>query len=267
MTGRTAPDRLVRTLGLPPAAVARLRGIPTQRHEPVIPPERVRDDLREHSAQNPASAAETLLPRAHLPSTASPLCSGPEDGYLVEPLPLATVDTVTRLPAPDAVVVLDAVVARLMTDGLAERDARAQLLTWLGHVPTIRRRSLLAQRLDFADPRAESPGESLSRWRIHELGFVAPELQTTVSSDAGRARLDFEWREAGVAGEFDGRLKYGADSGLSGEEAADAVYAEKLREDAIRRTGRVVVRWGWEQLQQPDELARRLTRAGVPRRR
>lgn len=68
MTGRTAPERLVRTLGLPPAAVARLRGIPTQRHEPVIPPERVRDDLREHSAQNPASAAETLLPRVHLPA-------------------------------------------------------------------------------------------------------------------------------------------------------------------------------------------------------
>lgn len=266
MTGRTAPERVVRRLGLPPAAVERLQGIPTQRHEPVIPPHHTRDDLREHTTQNPVSAAETLIPRVRLPRTASPVCSGPDDGYLVEPLELAAVDTVTRLPAPDAVVVLDAVMARLVADGLPEGDARARLVSWFGHVRAPRRRTLLSERTDFADPRAESPGESLSRWRIHELGFVAPELQTTVSLDTGRARLDFEWPDVGVVGEFDGRLKYGADPSLSGREAADAVYAEKLREDAIRRTGRDVVRWGWAQLQEPDQLAQRLSRAGVPRR-
>jgi hypothetical protein len=41
-----------------------------------------------------------------------------------------------------------------------------------------KRGAVRAERdIDFASPLASSPGESLSRVPMHELGFPAPELQ------------------------------------------------------------------------------------------
>jgi len=51
-------------------------------------------------------------------------------------------------------------------------------------------------------------------------------------------------------GEFDGRVGYGR-LVRPGQSPADAVYEEKLREDAIRDTGRQVVRWTWPELDRP----------------
>lgn len=48
---------------------------------------------------------------------------------------------------------------------------------------------------------------------------------------------------------------------LPGQTAGDVVYAEKLREDALRDLGWQVVRWGWADLRDPAELRRRLERA------
>ncbi|RIJ77083.1 hypothetical protein D1871_08990 [Nakamurella silvestris] len=46
-----------------------------------------------------------------------------------------------------------------------------------------------------------------------------------------------------------------------GEDAGDAVFREKLREDRMRETGRAVIRWVWEDLDHPAALVRRLRRA------
>ena len=43
-----------------------------------------------------------------------------------------------------------------------------------------------------------------------------------------------------------------------GRSAGDAVYAEKLREDAIRAQGFAVVRWTWADLADFERVARRL---------
>lgn len=174
-----------------------------------------------------------------------------------EPLPLALVDTVPRMPFDRAVVVLDAALRGTDTRAGISRD---QLAVMELRVKWTKPRLFAWQRaLSFADPLSESVGESVSRVRISELGFEAPTLQSVMNVNGTAYRLDFCWEDAGVVGEFDGWMKY-RDSG------AEALRAEKIREDAIRSTGLTVVRWYWEDLQNPEGLRRKLLRAGVPLR-
>ncbi|WP_164863457.1 type IV toxin-antitoxin system AbiEi family antitoxin domain-containing protein [Agromyces sp. LHK192] len=119
----------------------------------------------------------------------------------------------------------------------------------------------------FADPLAENAGESLSRVVIHELGFEAPELQVRFEEVFdGAAVVDFLWRRLRRIGEFDGRLKYTRSRAISGRDAGSVVFREKQREDALRRLGFGVVRWGWSTLHDPAGFAARLRAAGVPQR-
>jgi hypothetical protein len=61
----------------------------------------------------------------------------------------------------------------------------------------------------FADARAESPLESISRLRMREHGVPAPEPQVEIWIDGRFAgRVDFYWDEYGVIGEADGWGKY-----------------------------------------------------------
>jgi hypothetical protein len=61
-------------------------------------------------------------------------------------------------------------------------------------------------------------------------------------------------------GEFDGSEKYGQPL-KPGKTAADAVFEEKRREDALRDLGWQIVRWIWQDLYHPEDLRRRLERA------
>ncbi|MBA3529941.1 MAG: hypothetical protein H0T91_11670 [Propionibacteriaceae bacterium] len=73
-------------------------------------------------------------------------------------------------------------------------------------------------------------------------------------------RSDFCWEETRTLGEFDGKIKYGRLL-KPGQNPSDVVFAEKLREDALRDLGWQVVRWIWEDLARPRALAERLERA------
>jgi hypothetical protein len=112
------------------------------------------------------------------------------------------------------------------------------------------------------DPRSESPGESVSRVRLHEDGLPAPELQQDIYDENGRfiARVDFCWKERRTIGEFDGKIKYGK-LRKPGQSLEDAIYAEKLREDAIRDLGWQVVRWIWADLYRRGVIRDRVLRA------
>ena len=114
----------------------------------------------------------------------------------------------------------------------------------------------------LADGACESPGESLSRARMHEHGLPAPVLQRELFDDRGFvARVDFWWPDHGVVGEFDGKVKYG---GAGGE----ALWREKLREDRLRSLVRAVARWTWQDAMRGGPMADTLHRAGVrPRAR
>ncbi|MFJ4158797.1 hypothetical protein [Microbacterium testaceum] len=119
--------------------------------------------------------------------------------------------------------------------------------------------------LEFADGRAERPGESISRIRLDELGFTSPSLQVAVDGPRGKTYwLDFGLDEANAWGEFDGKVKYRELADASGHSSREVVEAEKRREDWIRgTTGRTVVRWGWEHISDAATLGRRLAAFGV----
>ncbi|QGW25630.1 MULTISPECIES: type IV toxin-antitoxin system AbiEi family antitoxin domain-containing protein [unclassified Dietzia] len=114
--------------------------------------------------------------------------------------------------------------------------------------------------VDFADPRAESPGESLSRCVMRRCRDVpAPRLQHRYFSSGGRpvARTDFSWGDGALAGEFDGRTKYSR-CAAGGEDPGEVVWREKQREDRLRALGVVVVRWVWDDLYAPNRFERLL---------
>ena len=74
----------------------------------------------------------------------------------------------------------------------------------------------------------------------------APVLQEAFYDERGKIGVvDFWWPDCKLVGEFDGRGKYLRDEYLSGRSTADAVLAEKAREDRLRALGLTIVRWDW----------------------
>lgn len=181
------------------------------------------------------------------------------DGRACTTVARTAADLIRVLSPGDAVALGDAA----LRAGLS-RDALDRILRdctgWRGVARARRLATLL-------DERSESVGESRSRLVLHELGLPPPLLQYEVRHGARLVgRADFAWRQQWTLGEFDGRVKYGRLL-RPGQTAADAVYDEKLREDALRDAGWQVVRWVWADLDHPDELRDRLLRAFARGRR
>ena len=116
--------------------------------------------------------------------------------------------------------------------------------------------------LAAADPRSESPGETLTRELILRLKIRLPEPQVEVTSRAGRHRLDFAWKEEKVALEFDGKLKY-----FDFQPTDEVLFQERLREKALTEEGWLFVRIEWKDLFREQEFKNRVLRAlsGRPR--
>lgn len=118
---------------------------------------------------------------------------------------------------------------------------------------------------EFADGRAQLPGESVSRYRLHQLGFRDVELQVQVTGvDGDQYFLDFGFRRSRKFGEFDGEGKYLEPGLRTAPTAADAVLAEKRREDDVRGvTGWGLARWGHAHIDTARTLGRRLGAFGI----
>ena len=167
--------------------------------------------------------------------------------------PARTVLDIARLMSTaDGVAAADAALRRGLTTR-AELRAVADRLA--GHVGVARARRVV----DLADERSESPGESWSAVVIDDLGLPRPERQEAFRDDTGLiGRADFWWPEHGVVGEFDGRVKYGR-SNPSGRPPEEVLWAEKGREDRLRRRVAAVARWTIDELRHPAALRRVLT--------
>lgn len=181
------------------------------------------------------------------------------DGIPVTSVARTVVDLARTLPVDQAVIAGDSALRMYPDTALSLPDALAAGRARQG-IAKARR------TVDLLDGRSESPGESLSRLRIHTAGLPAPALQHVLRTDSGVfvARPDFFWKDAGVVGEFDGRGKYGSDEPGS---TAETVHREKLREDAIRSLGYEVVRWTWRELFEFDAVRARLDDAAGRARR
>ncbi len=177
------------------------------------------------------------------------------DGVKVTNVARTVVDCARTLSREAAVVLADAALERKLVTVGALDD---QLVRAARRVGIRQARWVVA----FADARSESPGESISRLRIHQFRLPTPDLQVKVRNEKGLlvARCDFGWEDAGTVGEFDGRSKYGRHL-RPGESAADAVYREKRREDRIRGCRKEVVRWAWPDCESFGLIADQLRRA------
>lgn len=177
------------------------------------------------------------------------------------------IDVASASPFARAVATADAALWRAhRLEGLPSverlRDEWALQLDHRGAGPG----SARARRVvEFADYRADRPGESLSRAAMAILGAPPPELQFEIVGVSGRRWVtDFGWPELGIVGEFDGRMKYTDPRYLKGRTAEQAVHDEKLREDDIRPRVRGFGRWDWTTALSLDLMARKLRAIGVP---
>lgn len=107
----------------------------------------------------------------------------------------------------------------------------------------------------FADGLRESVGESRCAVVLTMSGLIL-DAQIEIRDATGHlvGRVDFIVRGTNVIVEFDGRMKYD-----SGDPAV--LWAEKKREDALRRLGYVVVRLTWADLERPGAAAAKVRSA------
>ncbi|MFF1571750.1 hypothetical protein ACFVWR_03320 [Leifsonia sp. NPDC058292] len=189
--------------------------------------------------------------------------------WLVTSVARTLSDIARHSPFVSAVAALDHGLKATVTasDGSVHQGAeKEELLDGLRADENARGRARALAAISFADPLAESPGESLSRVQIHRLGFAPPLLQSRVErGDGGSDHPDFEWERA--YGEFDGFAKYARPEYTQGRPAAEIVWNEKRREDRLRKHGKAVARWTWEDAWNPPRLRSILLAAGVEQTR
>ena len=102
------------------------------------------------------------------------------------------------------------------------------------------------QAAAFSRYEAESAAESRSRVTMMRIGIEPPVLQVEVRDRFGFAgRLDFGFLRGRAGGEVDGEKKYRL-AALAPTGAANAVIAEKWREDRVRQL-EALARWGWRE--------------------
>ncbi|MBI5161614.1 MAG: hypothetical protein HY996_09415 [Micrococcales bacterium] len=188
----------------------------------------------------------------------------PDEIVIVEGFPVTTlartVVDVARTARPR--------VGLVMADHLLARDSspgRQDLLRELERLAGSSGLRRARQIIEFADGRAGSPGETVSRLCFWTIGAPMPQLQVPFSDTFGLIGIvDFWWPEFGLIGEFDGRVKYQRSEFLAGRSAAEAVIDEKRREDRLRALGPRVLRWGWDEATNPELMRRILLGSGLP---
>lgn len=165
-----------------------------------------------------------------------------------------TVDEARRLPFDRAVAVVDA--------ALKAGSTQQTLLAASGSLGRAHGIAKAQRAIRFGAAASGSVGESLSRVFLERAGFPSPILQYEVVNQHGEvvAVCDFAWEAEGVIGEFDGAIKY---KGVlrPGEPPERALLREKARESAIRDADWIVVRWTFEDLAHPEQLAVRIRNA------
>lgn len=176
------------------------------------------------------------------------------DGIAVTTLARTAADLARTAPHGWGVIVCDAALAM----GLSRQELT---VTLEGHS---RLRGIVRARtiVEFADPRSESPAESMSRANMARAGVAAPELQFEIHDNNGEfiARTDFCWPALLLVGEVDGLVKY--NDLLTPDQAVGSVFmAEKRREEMIRQQGFWVVRWDWGIASDHRRLGQLLRRA------
>lgn len=190
------------------------------------------------------------------------------EGMLCTAPALTVADVARTTPFATGVCVADAALRKVAYVSNGDyRHARAEEFGGLA-LGLARRRvrgvSRATRVLDFADGRAQLPGESVSRIHLVTLGFAPPRLQVPVPGPFGMFWIDFGLDDVGAFGEFDGKGKYRDELLRSGRTIAEVIEAEKQREDWVRgTTQRRLARWGGEHIGSARALGVRLASFGI----
>ena len=116
-----------------------------------------------------------------------------------------------------------------------------------------------------ADPRADSPLESMSRYHLDRLGFRVSIQVPVPARYGGYYYLDFDFEGLNVFGECDGKYKYTDPALLGGKSAAERVYTDKRRTDWIEATiQKRPIHWGWPDVDTTRRFGLQLRAFGVP---
>lgn len=171
------------------------------------------------------------------------------EGLPITDLTRTVVDCVTTMHPLGGLVVADWALGR----GLDRAEA-VRLLA--GRRRGVRRARLL---LDLAEGQVDPPWETWLRYVAVRAGLPRPRTQLRVDTRAGRFFVDVAWQDHGVLAEFDGRIKYRDGTFGPGYDAEQALFDEKVREDAItERLGVRPLRFVARNARDPDGVARRL---------
>jgi very-short-patch-repair endonuclease len=201
-------------------------------------------------------------------TAAVPVTMGHRGGLLARPATLSPAELdhwfgapVTKLPRTlvdlarhdrwDGIIAADAA----LREGLASRREIERALARASGWPGVRR---ARTTLLLADPRAESPLESLTRLRLHYSGLPMPEPQVWIRVGADRFRVDLCWQARRLILEADGRVKYAEGSRWQQAAAVEAdgrkyreddpLWLEKVREEYLSRAGYRVLRVMWDDI-------------------
>ncbi|MGY1801809.1 endonuclease domain-containing protein [Blastococcus sp. SYSU D00922] len=148
-------------------------------------------------------------------------------------------DLAAVLEPPSLLAVTDQVIR-----GLA---GAADLAAQLRRHPRGRGCARAGKVLPLADPRAESPMESVVRWLFHAGGLPAPELQYVVRDARGAfvARADFAWPAHRVLVEFDGEV----------HREREVFVKDLRRQNLVVASGWTILRYtSADALGRPDDL-------------
>lgn len=173
-----------------------------------------------------------------------------DDVVLIHGLPVTSlqqtaIDCARSLSFDQALIIADQSLARGVSKASAlERIDLLGPVTGVGKAWDVMR---------AADALSESPGETLTRGRLHRFRLPAPQLQLNVPTRLGRYRLDFGWPELKVGLEFDGRVKY-----FDSTPTSEVLYQERRREKALTEDGWTIIRIEWADLFRETELEARL---------
>lgn len=151
-----------------------------------------------------------------------------------------TIVDLARHNRRDGIMACDAALReQIVTRAELERTLR---LAW-GWPGVRRARGVVA----LADPRSESPLESLTRLALHDDGFPAPEPQVVIADPwmGWSYRVDLLFEADRLILEADGRVKYEAKPETDEQDGA-GVWEEKRRETRLRSLGFRVERVLWE---------------------
>ena len=189
------------------------------------------------------------------------------DGIRATDLARTAVDIAATNSFIEGVTTLDAALRRTLHPAIGVPRTLLtleDLAAEVQRIPLRHGQAKASRAIDFADGRADRPGESMSRVSMSIAGIPAPQLQVELQGASGRwYAVDFWWPEFRHIGEFDGRFKYTDPEFLRGRTPQQVLLDEKAREDDLRAGGRGMSRWTWEVAGSPQRLRQLLNAAGV----